>query len=369
MPRDSLAPLTERILARLRSREPRTFRAGGRSVALQILEQRSDAVLALRAAIGDWLADETDARRRGYGEALEDMLVAAEASFEQQQRDAKARQALGANDKLQHALDLASRHPITPSDLAKQLEVSASTGTRLLADLRDLELATQLPGSDARVRPHVVTPLGRRLAAPIEPAKAAMEIDVEAPAVMPEAPDVAKDPLTGALGWKTFERVVNQQLDVYGRAKRNIAFLRVDVASYRDMVANEHFATVEGRIKEVSDRLEKALTHVVPASCITRYAEDQFIAFTPSVSPEQAKHLAESIRSQLAPTRIHIGIGGTISPDATLSTEKLMWASGKALQRAKESGPTKWCEWEDAAPGPAATMPAVGRRSRTKRET
>ena len=86
--------LADRIARRLASDDVATFRAGGRAVALQALEHRVAMVQRLRGVIARRQEQAMDERRRGYHDALEDLLLAAEAALAPIEREELARHAL-----------------------------------------------------------------------------------------------------------------------------------------------------------------------------------------------------------------------------------------------------------------------------------
>lgn len=86
---DAQRTAVQRIVARLRSDDPTAYRAGGRSVAHQCVEQRGEMVRALRGELSELGEHAVDERRRGYQEALEDVLLAAEAAIEPREQSSR----------------------------------------------------------------------------------------------------------------------------------------------------------------------------------------------------------------------------------------------------------------------------------------
>lgn len=191
--------LVERIARRLMSREPAIYRAGGRAVALQAIEHRSDLVKVLRGRIAELGEEHFDERRRGYHEALLDVLVAAEAALEPREQEIQARRELAASPHLQEVLDLIASSPLTPTDTAQAVGKSTATGGRYLQQLRRLGLLVELPTNDGRERPHRVTPLGARLARPPAASADAVRESLVAVDDLASATSLERDPLTGAL--------------------------------------------------------------------------------------------------------------------------------------------------------------------------
>lgn len=158
--------LVERIANRLMNRDPAVYRAGGRAVALQAIEHRSELVKVLRGRIAELGEERFDERRQGYHEALLDVLLAAEAALEPREQELRARHELAAMPVLQEVLDLVAIAPLTPTETAQAVRKSPATGGRYLQQLRRLGLLMELPTQDGRERPHRITPLGARLARP-----------------------------------------------------------------------------------------------------------------------------------------------------------------------------------------------------------
>lgn len=157
--------LADRIARRLASDDVATFRAGGRAVALQAIEHRVAMVQRLRGVIARRQEQAMDERRRGYHDALEDLLLAAEAALAPIEREELARHALEHEARLRALLEAAAAGPLTPGEAAQLTGKSLATGTRDLDRLVALGLATELPAADGRLRWHRASPLGRRLLA------------------------------------------------------------------------------------------------------------------------------------------------------------------------------------------------------------
>lgn len=170
--------LADRIARRLASDDVATFRAGGRAVALQAIEHRVAMVQRLRGVIARRQKQAMDERRRGYHDALEDLLLAAEAALAPIEREELARHALEHEARLRALLEAAAAGPLTPGEAAQLTGKSLATGTRDLDRLVALGLATELPAADGRLRWHRASPLGRRLLAAAAP-EAATADEVE----------------------------------------------------------------------------------------------------------------------------------------------------------------------------------------------
>jgi DNA-binding MarR family transcriptional regulator len=175
--------LADRIARRLASEDVATFRAGGRAVALQAIEHRVAMVERLRGLIARRQEQVMDDRRRGYHEALEDLLLAAEAALAPVEREELARHALEHEGRLRALLEAAAAGPLTPGEAAQLTGKSLATGTRDLDRLVELGLATELPAADGRLRWHRASPLGRRLLAAADHAGAARSALARAAAV------------------------------------------------------------------------------------------------------------------------------------------------------------------------------------------
>jgi len=157
--------LADRIARRLASDDVATFRAGGRAVALQALEHRVAMVQRLRGVIARRQEQAMDERRRGYHDALEDLLLAAEAALGPAEREAMARRALVNEPRLRALLAAAAARLLTPGEAAQLTGKSLATGTRDLDRMVALGLVIKLPATDGRLRWHRASPLGRRLLA------------------------------------------------------------------------------------------------------------------------------------------------------------------------------------------------------------
>lgn len=159
---DQQRAVVTRIAKRLASDDPATVRAGGRAALIQAIAHRASMVRALRQALAG-LPDSTDPRTLGYRELLADLLVTAEAVLEPRELEAEARLALGASSELARTLEALAGGPRTPSAVAHDLGVSASSGTRYFQRLRALGLVDAFSSRDGREVPHVLTPLGKRI--------------------------------------------------------------------------------------------------------------------------------------------------------------------------------------------------------------
>lgn len=154
-----------RIARRLASDDDVTFRAGGRAVAHQAIEHRLSVARLLEAAVALRREQPMDDRRRGYLEALEDVLLAAEAALAPVERAALARRALALDERYWMLIRRAADAPLTPGAAAKATGTSDATGTRDLDRLVAAGLLTELPAADGRQRWHRASPLARRLLA------------------------------------------------------------------------------------------------------------------------------------------------------------------------------------------------------------
>jgi DNA-binding MarR family transcriptional regulator len=153
-----------RIAKRLASDAPETMRAGARAVLIQAIEHRAPMVRALRQALAG-LPESNDLRVLGYRDLLADLLIAAEATLEPREQEADARLALESSPELVRALVALAGGPRTPGAIAQAIDVSVSSGTRYFQRLRALGLADAFSSRDGREVPHMLTPLGKRLAA------------------------------------------------------------------------------------------------------------------------------------------------------------------------------------------------------------
>lgn len=341
------ATVLQRIVHRLTSADLATFRAGGRAAALQAIERRGEMVQALRGPLSELSERDLDEHRRGYLDALEDVLLAAEAALEPVEKETQATRELEAAPLLKRALDQVVAAPTTPKILAGAIRVSPATATRCFQKLRELDLLMQLPASDGRERPHRATPLGARLSrvvtAPV-PAEGARR---EAPPA-----EARLDPMAAALSafrranscdnpqLVAVKRLLDKQCEVFRKAKAPLAVVRVDVDGYEELLAEKGFATVDRWMIDVADKLKDLLA---PAN-LERYGPDKFLLILQDLGADDAKGAIDRMKVKLSPVTASIGIAD-LDAAKYVDGETLLTGSEQALAAAKSQGPGTSAIW------------------------
>lgn len=330
---DAETSLVSRIAARLKSPEESTYRSGGRTLAIQAVEQRAEVVRVLLDELHVLNERTRNEYQRGYEDALHDLLVAAESSFAPRQEEERARDALASNPSLQQMLDHLVASGGTPGDVAKLVGKSASSGTRYFRELRNLGLIDEIPAppSDGRERPHRVTALGQRLARPTFPiTKHRISASMIAKYIDAFSGTHGRDPLTGLHSLASFNEILAAEFRVYLRAREPISVVRVDINGFSDI--SQDVVVADNVVRHVAQRLEEEL----PTARIARYESDKFLLFMPCATAEVGQR-ADAIRTKLDPVMACIGIA--CSEETTPGWEALVAESEDALARAKARGP------------------------------
>jgi diguanylate cyclase (GGDEF)-like protein len=148
------------------------------------------------------------------------------------------------------------------------------------------------------------------------------------------------DGLTGIANHRSFQEELANSFDLAKRRKRRLSLMLIDVDQFK--LYNDTYGHPSGDI--VLKRVASVIRDSCPADCLpARYGGEEFAVVCPGFSPEEALHLAETIREAIENTPwperlVTVSIGAvSMSPECT-SPSELVAASDNALYSSKASG-------------------------------
>jgi diguanylate cyclase len=153
------------------------------------------------------------------------------------------------------------------------------------------------------------------------------------------------DALTGLANRRHLDKRLREELARVDRYKTPLALMLLDLDGLKDLNDQKGHDAGDAALRAVARTLEKSCRATDLAA---RFGGDEFVVLSPSITQEEARKLAERIRSMLGteaswvaadlpPLTLSIGIADTTSiPD--LHPDRLYSAADRALYRAKHSG-------------------------------
>lgn len=150
------------------------------------------------------------------------------------------------------------------------------------------------------------------------------------------------DELTGLLGRREFERMLDQQL---ARREDERALVRLDLRRFRILNDTAGYQAGDDALKQVADLLR---THVGDGMPVARLAGNEFAMLVPAETAlDSATGLIQAIEAgpfQFGGRRYPVSASAGVVPafPALVNAERWLRASEQALAQAKQQGPARW---------------------------
>jgi diguanylate cyclase (GGDEF)-like protein len=163
------------------------------------------------------------------------------------------------------------------------------------------------------------------------------------------------DAVTGIRNRKYFDDVFDQEWRRALRQQYEISLLMLDIDHFKKV--NDTYGHLAGDecLLQVAQAIDGMLNR--PSDVVARYGGEEFIVILPYVTAENARHVADQIRSGLADLKFaadghQIGITVSIGVSSTIPVEDgmprdMISQSDEALYRAKSTGRNKVCLYGD----------------------
>ncbi|MCF7977909.1 MAG: diguanylate cyclase [Chromatiaceae bacterium] len=161
------------------------------------------------------------------------------------------------------------------------------------------------------------------------------------------------DPLTGAFNRRYLDEAATSLLALAKREGRDIAIAMMDIDDFKPI--NDRFG------HDMGDRVIAVLVDLIrqqirQSDLIVRFGGEEFVLMLPNTGLEDAEHVAEKIRQQVAtsqaaaPVQFTLSIGLTVvsSLDQTISDS--IARADKALYQAKREGKNRVCSKPTSEP-------------------
>lgn len=154
------------------------------------------------------------------------------------------------------------------------------------------------------------------------------------------------DGLSGLMNRRTFDQVLQRELEYAERLSQPVALLMIDIDHFKEV--NDQFGHAAG--DEVIRRISRLLcVNTRATDAVARYGGEEFAMVLRGMQLEQAQSIAERLRTQIQtmvglpdPIRVTASIGIAVAcPGDTVAT--LMRRSDHALYESKRSGRNRVC--------------------------
>ncbi|MGI6451192.1 MAG: diguanylate cyclase [Desulfitobacteriia bacterium] len=151
------------------------------------------------------------------------------------------------------------------------------------------------------------------------------------------------DGLTDLLNHRSFQRILDQELQKAEKTKENLSLIMLDLDYFK--VYNDSFGHQKG--DQVLKQMAEILENATPEKCYcARYGGEEFALILPGIKIEQAKVLGENIRSKIEETpfpgrellpkgKLTVSVGIAEYPAMANNKEKLIQKADEALYKAK----------------------------------
>lgn len=149
------------------------------------------------------------------------------------------------------------------------------------------------------------------------------------------------DPLTGAFNRRYLDEAASNHIALAKREGRDIAIAIMDIDDFKPI--NDRFG------HDVGDRVISVLVDLIreqirQSDLIVRFGGEEFVLLLPNTGLEDAEHVAEKIRQQVAasqavaPVRFTLSIGVTVVSSLDQNISDSIARADKALYQAKRAG-------------------------------
>lgn len=146
--------------------------------------------------------------------------------------------------------------------------------------------------------------------------------------------EYTKDPLTGLLGRRLFEKIVMGQIEIAKATESDCSMIMCDLDHFKEI--NDHFGHLAGDdvIKNFAANLQKNLRK---SDFIFRFGGEEFLILLPSTNYSEARTLAEKICLETARQEINYD-GNTLSYTVSIGvcdidTEELTFVTKDTIQK------------------------------------
>lgn len=163
--------------------------------------------------------------------------------------------------------------------------------------------------------------------------------------------DATVDPLTGLYNRRWLDNMLTRLMQRCRNSHQLFSIIMIDIDFFKQY--NDTYGHIAG------DRALRALSHCLmnhlrPEDLMTRYGGEELIALLPGSNLEDARQVAERLRSAVGSTAVTLSDGRTL-PSLTISLgvaqmhpddtpERLIAAADAALYRAKRGGRNRVCD-------------------------
>lgn len=160
----------------------------------------------------------------------------------------------------------------------------------------------------------------------------------------------SRDPLTGLYNRRSFNQVLDQELDRVARLGDDALLLMVDVDHFKRVNDTHGHVAGDAVLKQLAARL---LECVRPMDTVARFGGEEFAIVLPNCSHSYAEVVAERVRHSVAKMPIHVAalsfsvtvsVGGAYAPQWVRS-ESAIWVerADRQLYQAKHTGRNRVC--------------------------
>jgi diguanylate cyclase (GGDEF)-like protein len=143
------------------------------------------------------------------------------------------------------------------------------------------------------------------------------------------------DSLTGLPNRRQFHQMYASKLDDAVEARTPLALMLIDVDHFKQ-INDEHGHPVgDDRLRDIAARMR---TVVRRDDLVARFGGDEFIVVAPRSTRDEARNLAERLRTTVMSSGTSVSVGIAIFPEDAQREDALIAAADGALYAAKQAG-------------------------------
>jgi diguanylate cyclase (GGDEF)-like protein/PAS domain S-box-containing protein len=163
------------------------------------------------------------------------------------------------------------------------------------------------------------------------------------------------DSLTGIANRRTVFEALGKAMSIAVRTNRPLSILMVDIDHFKALNDTHGHIAGDSMLKSVASHLTGALRN---GDEVGRYGGEEFLIVLPDTDADEARHVAERIRAQIADS-VSDGVNATVSLGASTlgkrhaTIEQFIELADRALYEAKRSGRNRVVHSSDLTEGAA----------------
>jgi diguanylate cyclase (GGDEF)-like protein len=160
-----------------------------------------------------------------------------------------------------------------------------------------------------------------------------------------------QDGLTGVFNHRYFISLVQQEVQRVQRTGRSLALLMIDIDDFKRINDTHGHPIGDQVLRHVAQLVGRLLRR---SDTVARYGGEEFAVLLPEATLEEARSVAETLRSEMErsrvvvpelpiPLQVRISVGVAALPDDAAVASDLVIAADRGLYEAKRTGKNKVC--------------------------